>query len=162
LGLWQKESPEVVLIQRLLQVAIPDWQVASRLVWFCEKHEVKTIVFENLKNYSAPSGMKELSWNLSANLFSKVLETVRYMRRTIGHNYGGIWTVSPAMTSQTCHQCGEIDIRVANGTLVSEMRGGEFFYCEKCDEHFHADVNASRNIIHVQQKRSRAVPGRLA
>lgn len=137
-------------------------QVASRLVWFCEEHEVKTVAFENLKNYSAPPGLKHLSWNLSANLFSKVLEAVRYMRRSIGHNYGGVWTVSPAMTSQTCHQCGEIGIRVADEISTSEMRGGEFFYCGRCDEHFHADVNAARNIIHVQSKVSSAVPGRSA
>jgi transposase len=137
-------------------------QVASRLVWFCEEHEVKTIVFENLKNYSAPSGFKELSWNLSANLFSKVFETVRYMRRSLGHSYGGVWTVSPAWTSQTCHQCGKIGIRVFNEVSTSEMTSGEFFYCEECDEHFHADINASRNIIHVHQKKSSAVPGRAA
>lgn len=136
-------------------------QVASRLVWFCEEHEVKTIVFENLKNYSAPSGFKDLSWNLSANLFSVVFETVRYMRRSMGHSYGGVWTVSPAWTSQTCHQCGEIGIRVANEISTSEMKTGEFFYCVECNEHFHADINASRNIIHVQQKKmSSAVPGR--
>jgi transposase len=137
-------------------------QVASRLVWFCEEHEVKTIVFENLKNFSAPSGLSNLSWRLSANLFSKVFETVRYMRRSIGHSYGGVWAVSPALTSQTCHQCGEIGIRVANELSTTEMRAGEFFYCEKCDEHFHADINASRNIIHVQKKVSSAVPGRSA
>ncbi|OLS20516.1 MAG: hypothetical protein ThorAB25_28090, partial [Candidatus Thorarchaeota archaeon AB_25] len=137
-------------------------QVASRLVWFCEEHEVKTIVFENLKNFSAPPGFKNLSWSLSANLFSKILETVRYMRRSIGHSYGGIWAVSPAWTSQTCHQCGEIGIRVADELSTSEIRTGEFFYCKECSEHFHADVNASRNIIHVQQKMSSAVPGRLA
>ncbi len=31
---------------------------------------------------------------------------------------------------------------------------------EKCDAHFHADVNAARNIIHVQDKMSSVVPGR--
>lgn len=135
-------------------------QVASRLVWFCEEHEVKTVVFENLKNFSAPSGFKNLSWSLSANLFSRVLDTVRYMRRTIGHNYGGVWTVSPAFTSQTCHQCGERGIRVGSETSTFEVKGGEFFYCEECDEHFHADVNAARNIIHVQQ--SSVVSGRIS
>ncbi len=137
-------------------------QVASRLVWFCEEHEVKTVVFENLKNYSAPSGLSNLSWSLSANLFSKIFETVRYMRRSLGHSYGGVWAVNPALTSQTCHQCGEIGIRVSDELSISEMRAGEFFYCERCDEHFHADVNASRNIIHVQKKVSSAVPGRSA
>jgi transposase/DNA-binding transcriptional ArsR family regulator len=137
-------------------------QVASRLVWFCEEHEVKTVVFENLKNFSAPSGLNNLSWNLSANLFSKIFETVRYMRRSIGHSYGGVWAVSPAWTSQTCHQCGEIGIRVTSELSTSEMKTGEFFYCQKCGEHFHADVNASRNIIHVQKKVSSAVPGRSA
>ncbi|TET07555.1 MAG: hypothetical protein E3J86_12685 [Candidatus Thorarchaeota archaeon] len=85
------------------------------------------------------------------------------MRRSMGHNYGGVWTVSPAWTSQTCHQCGEIGIRVSDETATSEMKRGEFFYCAECDEHFHADINASRNIIHVQQKKmSSAVPGRSA
>jgi transposase len=137
-------------------------QVASRLVWFCEEQEVKTIVFENLKNFSAPSGFKGLSWSLSANLFSRVLETVRYMRQSMGHKHGGVWTVSPAWTSQTCHQCGEIGIRVPDETSTTELKTGEFFYCEQCNEHFHADVNASRNIIHVQNKVSSAVPGRSA
>jgi len=137
-------------------------QVASRLVWFCEEHEVKTIIFENLKNYSAPSGFKSLSWSLSANLFSRVLEAVRYMRQSIGHKHGGVWTVSPAWTSQTCHQCGEIGIRVPDEVSTTELKTGEFFYCARCDEHFHADINASRNIIHVQKKVSSAVPGRSA
>jgi transposase len=133
-------------------------QVASRLVWFCEEHEVRTIIFENLKNFSPPSGFSNLSWNLSANLFSKIFETVRYMRRSIGHNYGGVWAVNPALTSQTCHQCGERGIRVAFDGSTTEMKSGEFFYCSKCDMHFHADINAARNIIHVQQ--SSVVPGR--
>ncbi|MHA2145110.1 MAG: zinc ribbon domain-containing protein [Candidatus Thorarchaeota archaeon] len=49
-------------------------------------------------------------------------------------------TINPRYTSQTCHQCGE----------KGNRKGGEHFYCSHGTEHFHADVNAARNIIHVQ------------
>ncbi len=66
--------------------------------------------------------------------------------------------VSPYLTSQKCHQCGERGFRVQDPVSTEEKRGGEFFYCPHCDVHFHADINAARNIIHVQD--SSAVPGR--
>ncbi|MHA1286974.1 MAG: zinc ribbon domain-containing protein [Candidatus Thorarchaeota archaeon] len=46
----------------------------------------------------------------------------------------------------------------ADETSTTERKGGEYFNCSKCKEHFHADINAARNIIHVQD--SSAVPGR--
>ena len=66
--------------------------------------------------------------------------------QSLGHRYGGVWAVSPWMTSQKCHQCGEKGIRVATETSTEERKGGEYFYCIGCDEHFHADINAARNI----------------
>ena len=68
--------------------------------------------------------------------------------------------VNPAWTSQTCHVCGERGVRVETETSTDERKGGEFFHCSKCDVHFHADVNAARNIIQVQQSKPSAVPGR--
>ncbi len=123
---------------------------------------LKTLYLENLKNYQPPRGYGTHSWRLSNNLWSKVLDTIRYMRQTLGHRYGGIWTVSPAWTSQTCHVCGGRGVRVEHESSTRERRGGEYFYCGRCDEHFHADVNAARNIIHVQDHQSSAAPGRTA
>ncbi len=137
-------------------------QIASEAVWFCERHGVKTLYLENLKNYQPPRGYGTHSWRLSNNLWSKVLDTIRYMRQTLGHRYGGIWTVSPAWTSQTCHVCGGRGVRVEHESSTRERRGGEYFYCGRCEEHFHADVNAARNIIHVHNHQSSAAPGRTA
>ncbi len=135
-------------------------QVASKAVWFCEKHDVKTLYLENLKNYKPPGGYGTHSWRLSSNLWSKVLETIRYMRQTLGHRRGGIWTVSPAWTSRKCHVCGEKGIRVQTPDSTIECRGGEFFYCPKCGERIHADVNAARNILNGHTERPSAVAGR--
>ncbi len=134
-------------------------QVASQTVWFCEMHGVKMLYFENLKNYTPAAGYGNLSWRLSSNLWSKVLDTVRYMRQSLGHKYGGIWTVSPAWTSQKCHVCGERGIRVEKPDATDEYRGGEFFHCENCGCRIHADVNAARNIIDVKFKTPSAVSG---
>ncbi len=120
----------------------------------------RVIFGENLKNYQPPRGYGTHSWRLSSNLWSKVLDTIRYTRQTLGHRYGGIWTMSPARISQTCHQCGERGVRVEHDSSTRERRGGEYFYCGRCEEHFHADVNAARNIIHVQDCQSSAVAGR--
>ncbi|MGQ4912566.1 MAG: zinc ribbon domain-containing protein, partial [Candidatus Thorarchaeota archaeon] len=62
--------------------------------------------------------------------------------------------------SQTCHVCGERGIRVESEGSTEEKRGGEYFYCESCGVHLHADVNAARNIMYVQ--RPTAVGGRTA
>jgi transposase len=124
-------------------------QIASQAVWFCEKHSVKTLYLENLKNYQTPRGHGTLSWRLSTNLWSEILENIRYRRQSLGHPYGGIWTVSPAWTSRKCHVCGERGIRVGDKESTVERRSGEYFYCENCGKHFHADVNAARNIIEV-------------
>ncbi len=133
-------------------------QVASRTVWFCEEHRVKKLFFEDLRSYQAHAGSKDLSYNLSSNLWGKIIDTVRYMRDSLGHSKYSVWTVNPRYTSQTCHVCGERGVRVENETSTTKRKGGEYFYCGKCEEHFHADINAARNIIHVQD--SSVVPGR--
>ena len=133
-------------------------QVASRTVWFCEEHRVKRLFFEDLRSFQAHAGSKDLSYNLSSNLWGKIIDTVRYMRESLGHSKYSVWTVNPRYTSQTCHVCEERGVRVEDETSTTERKGGEYFYCSKCDEHFHADINAARNIIHVQD--SSAVSGR--
>ncbi|MDF1540198.1 MAG: transposase [Candidatus Thorarchaeota archaeon] len=135
--------------------------VASRTVWFCEQHQVKTVFFEDLRSFQGHAGSKDLSYNLSSNLWGKVIDTVRYMREALGHSKYSVWTVNPRYTSQTCHQCGERGKRVEDTNSTIERKGGEYFYCSECDEHFHADVNAARNIIHVHQGPS-TVAGRTA
>jgi len=130
-------------------------QVSSQLVWFCEEHAVKTLYMEDLKAYQPPAGNRTLSWNMSTNLWSKVLETTRYMRQSLGHPYGGIWTVNPAWTSRRCNMCGEKGIRVESADSTTEARGGEYFYCPSCNTHVHADINAARNL-----SQSSPVPGR--
>jgi hypothetical protein len=132
--------------------------VASRAVWFCEEHGVKTMYFEDLRNYQTPCGQGALSWRLSTNLWGKIIDTVRYMRESLGHSPYSVWTVNPAYTSQTCHVCGQKGIRVDGCRSKVEQKGGEYFYCPSCDSHIHADINAARNIIHVQSPS--AVPGR--
>ena len=126
-------------------------QVAAETVWFCEQHGVKTIYFEDLRSFQGKGGMRRHSWNLSTNLWGLMIEGVRYRREALGHNNGGIWLVNPAWTSQTCHVCGERGVRVENETSTTERKGGEYFHCSKCDEHFHADINAAQNIMYVQQ-----------
>ncbi len=133
-------------------------QVASRTVWFCEEHRVKKLFFEDLRSFQAHAGSRDLSYNLSSNLWGMIIDTVRYMRESLGHSKYSVWTVNPRYTSQTCHVCGERGVRVENETSTTERKGGEYFYCKKCEEHFHADINAARNIIHVQD--SSVVPGR--
>ncbi|TFH10596.1 MAG: hypothetical protein E4H14_02205 [Candidatus Thorarchaeota archaeon] len=133
-------------------------QVASSTVWFCEEHRVKKLFFEDLRSFQAHAGSRDLAYNLSSNLWGKIIDTVRYMRESLSHSKYSVWTVNPRYTSQTCHQCGERGIRVQDETSTTERKGGEYFYCEKCEEHFHADINAARNIIHVQD--SSAAPGR--
>jgi hypothetical protein len=123
--------------------------IASDTVWFCEEHRVKTLFFEDLRSFQAHAGSKDLSYNLSSNLWGKIIDTVRYMRDALGHGKYSVWTVNPRYTSQTCHQCGERGIRVESAASTTERKGGEYFYCAECREHFHADVNAARNIIHV-------------
>jgi transposase len=132
-------------------------QVASQTVWFCEEHRVKRLFFEDLRSFQAHAESKDLSYNLSSNLWGRIIDTVRYMREALGHSKYSVWTVNPIYTSQTCHQCGERGIRVEDKTSTVERKGGEYFYCSQCDEHFHADINAARNIIHVQD--SSDVPG---
>ncbi|MGY5853918.1 MAG: transposase [Candidatus Thorarchaeota archaeon] len=136
-------------------------QVASKTVWFCEHHGVKTIYFEDLRSFQGKGGMRRHSWNLSTNLWGMMIEGVRYRRKALGHRNGGIWLVNPAWTSQTCHVCGERGVRVEDETSTTEQRGGEYFHCSRCDEHFHADVNAARNIMHITTKPT-AVGGRTA
>jgi len=145
------------VVQRIYYCEIAR-QVSSQTIWFCEQHRVNKIFFEDLRSFQSRAGMKNLSWFLGVNLWGKIIETVRYMRESLGHSKYSVWTVNPRYTSQTCHQCGERGIRVAIDGSTTETKGGEFFYCHNCDEHFHADINAARNIIHVQQ--SSVVPGR--
>ena len=133
--------------------------VATDTVWFCEHHGVKTVYFEDLRSFQGKGGMRKHSWNLSANLWGKMIEGVRYRREALGHRNGGIWLVNPAWTSQTCHLCGERGIRVEDETSTTEKKGGEYFHCPECDEHFHADVNAARNIMQINQSKPSAVSG---
>ncbi len=135
--------------------------IAAKTVWFCEEHRVKKLFFEDLRSFQGYAGSKDLSWSLNANLWGKIIETVRYMRESLGHSKYSVWTVNPCYTSQTCHVCGERGYRVNDESSNTKRKGGEFFYCVKCDVHHHADINAARNIIHVHSKSS-AVSGRTA
>jgi transposase len=137
-------------------------QVAAETVWFCEQYGVKTIYVEDLRSFQGRGGMRRHSWNLSTNLWGLMIEGVRYRRETLGHRNGGIWLVNPAWTSQTCHVCSDLGIRVEDETSTTEKKGGEYFHCFNCDEYFHADVNAARNIMHVQKPESSAVSGRTS
>ncbi len=136
-------------------------QVASQTVWFCEAHRVKRLFFEDLRSFQAHAGSKDLSYNLNSNMWGRIIDTVRYMRQSMGHSRYSVWTVNPRYTSQTCHMCGERGKRVEDETSTTEKKGGAYFYCGMCDMHFHADINAARNIIHVQSKSS-VVSGRTA
>lgn len=91
-----------------------------------------------------------------------MIEGVRYRRETLGHRYGGIWMINPAWTSQICHVCGQRGFRVEDDVSTNEKKGGEYFHCPKCRAHFHADVNAARNIMQFQPPEPSAVPGRIA
>ncbi|MBY8997960.1 MAG: transposase [Candidatus Thorarchaeota archaeon] len=137
-------------------------QVASETVWVCENQGVKTVYFEDLRSFQGKGGMRKHSWNLSTNLWGMMIEGVRYRRDALGHRNGGIWLVNPAWTSQTCHVCNERGVRVEDENSTSEKKGGEYFYCRECLEHFHADINAARNIMHVKQLKSSVVSGRTA
>ncbi len=134
-------------------------QVAAETVWFCEQHGVKTLYFEDLRSFQGKGGMRRHSWNLSTNLWGMMIAGVRYRREALGHKNGGIWLVNPAWTSQTCHVCGKRGIRVECENSTTERKGGEYFHCSKCDAHFHADVNAARNIMYVKQPKPSAVSG---
>jgi transposase len=136
-------------------------QLAAETVWFCEHRGVKTVYFEDLRFFRPQGGFGTHSWNLSTNLWGMVIEGVRYRREALAHRYGGVWTVNPAMTSQRCSTCGERGIRVRESDSTEEERGGEYFYCPSCESRLHADVNAARNIMMVQQEPS-AVAGRTA
>ncbi len=138
-------------------------QVATETAWFCEHHGVKAIYFEDLRSFQGKGGMRRHSWNLSTNLWGMMIEGVRYRREALGHRNGGIWLVNPAWTSQTCHVCGIRGVRVDDETSTTEKKGGEYFHCPNCAEHFHADVNAARNIMHVQHTiKPTAASGRTA
>ena len=119
---------------------------------------MKTVSFEDLRNYRAPGSQGVLSWRLSTDLLGRVINTVRYMRESLGHSPYSVWTVNLAHTSQTCHVCKQKGIRVNGCRSKVEQKGGEHFYCPNCDSHIHAEINAARNVIHVQSPS--AVPGR--
>jgi len=136
-------------------------QVASETVWFCEYHSVKILYFEDLRSFQGKGGMRTHSWNLSTNLWGKMIEGVRYRREALGHRDGGVWLVNPAWTSQTCHTCRARGVRVKDESSTEETKGGEYFHCSECNKHYHADVNAARNIMHITTNPS-AVAGRTA
>ncbi len=136
-------------------------QLAAETVWFCEHRGVKTIYFEDLRYFQGKGGMRTFSWNLSTNLWGQIIEGVRYRRATLGHRYGGVWTVSPAWTSRKCSACGERGLRVKDSCSKEEEKGGEYFYCPSCEYRLHADVNAARNILKFKVKPT-TVGGRTA
>ncbi|MGY5854043.1 MAG: transposase [Candidatus Thorarchaeota archaeon] len=137
-------------------------QLAAETVWFCEHRGVKTIHFEDLRYFQPKGGSRTYSWELSTNLWGKIIEGVRYRRQHLGHKYGGVWTINPAMTSQRCSACGERGVRVRDTDSIEEERGGEYFYCSSCEFRLHADVNAARNILKIQTRKPSAVSGRTA
>ena len=137
-------------------------QVASETTWFCELHGVETIYFENLKTFQGRGGMGTHSWNLSTNLWGRIVAGVMYRRKFLGHKEGGILMVNPAWTSQKCHQCGEMGIRVERSDTRKELQGGEYFYCQSCGLSIHADINAARNILEGQKAMPSAISGRIS
>ena len=91
---------------------------------------------------------------LIVNNIQGIFARQKFMRESMGHSKYSVWTVNPRHTSQMCHQCEARGIRVEDEASSVEKKGGEYFYCSKFDEHFHADINAARNIMNVQTKSS--------
>jgi hypothetical protein len=60
---------------------------------------VKNLFFEDLRSFQGHAGTKDLFYNLSSNLWGKIIETVRYMREFMGHSKYSVWTVNPRYTS---------------------------------------------------------------
>ena len=98
---------------------------------------------------------------LIVNNIQGIFARQKFMRESMGHSKYSVWTVNPRHTSQMCHQCEARGIRVEDEASSVEKKGGEYFYCMRCNEYLHADVNAARNIMHVHQGPS-AVAGRTA
>ncbi|MHA2323051.1 MAG: hypothetical protein ACXACG_15570, partial [Candidatus Thorarchaeota archaeon] len=69
----------------------------------------------------------------------------------------------PNDPSNVCfHVCTKSGLRLEDETSAIERKDGEYFHCPKCYDHFHVDVNAKRNKMHVQQPNPSAVSGQIS
>lgn len=100
------------------------------------KKEHKGIAIEDLKNirWGMNSKKRNKTFRRRSNSwsFSQLRSFLEYKCKVAGIK---IVAISPAYTSQTCHECGHIGIR-----------NGKHFRCTHCGNVTDADVNAAMNI----------------
>ena len=100
---------------------------------------VKTLYIENIKNiYFGKKGINRFlrSWRYSL-IFEKLKSICEI-------NEIKLISVRPTNTSRRCHICGWVYIG---------NRNKETFNCEKCNYYGNADINASKNILYIKNKK---------
>ena len=102
--------------------------------------DIKQVVVEALKNVKKNSkGRLRKSFNNKLQRWSypNVLGKLESVCEVQGIEFT---SVNPAYTSQTCSLCGHVD---------KKSRSGENFKCTRCQMSMDADINASKNILHL-------------
>ncbi len=99
------------------------------------------IVLEKLNGIRDAKHRRTQNWKFSNWSFNQLEEFLRYKGLESGV---AIETVPAKNTSKTCSACG---------SLRKGQRQGSLFTCKACGVVLHADLNASKNILHLYNLR---------
>jgi len=128
--------------------------LAKRVIEFCLRNNCGTIHLEDLSNIKKRkkkipeyiSAEEKEKIEKKAKWFKRLLWTPYKLRQAIEYKasqYGiKVVVINPKYTSRRCSKCGHVDKTKTN---VCRPKQSEY-KCSECNEKFHADYNAAKNI----------------
>jgi len=127
-------------------------KISRQLINLAVQEQVGTIVMEKLENIrqtaqslnragstTKSSSRTRRDRNLHSWTFYQLQNFIEYKAKLAGIK---VEYVDPKYTSQCCSKCGQVK---------KSNRKGNLYSCD-CGNHIHADLNASRNIVHLGQQ----------
>ena len=121
--------------------------VTNQVVALALVYDVDTMVHEDLRSLSPPSGEGELSWELSSWARREIIEKIEYRCEYVGVD---VERVYPQDTSRVCPRCGSTGHTCKSPDHDEEVWWGGHFRCDnaRCgfegDRDYVAAVNVAR------------------
>ena len=110
--------------------------VANQVVALALVYDVDTVVHEDLRSFSPPSGEGELSWELSSWARRETVEKIEYRCGYVGVE---VERVYPQGTSRSCPRCGSTGHTCKSPDHTGEVWWGGHFRCDNARCEFEGD-----------------------
>ena len=120
--------------------------VSKHLIQLMNNYGCETIIFEDLRTYFPPKGLRSLSRRLSEWFRGSLVSLVE----KASHLYGWkLKRVNPRGTSSYCPRCTTKGLKVSSPDSITQNSYGRHFYCSHCQFRADRDYVGAVNVYRV-------------